>query len=39
MRFNFRYVVMNLLILKDKECILTVKPKLCQNIFRVKSAE
>ena len=39
MRFNFRYVVINLLIIKEKEWILTVKPKLCQNIFRDKSAE
>ena len=39
MRFNFRYVVKNVLIIKEKEWILTVKPKLCQTIFRDKSAE
>ena len=39
MRFNFGYVVINLLIIKEKEWILTVKPKLCQNIFVDKSAE
>ena len=39
MRFNFGYVITNLLIIKEKEWILTVKPKLCQNIFRDKSAE
>ena len=39
MRFNFGYVIINLLIIKEKEWILTVKPKLCQNIFRDKSAE
>ena len=40
MRFNFRYVVKKfLLIIKEKEWILTGKPKLCQNIFRDKSGE
>ena len=39
MRFNFRYVAINLLIIKENEWILTVKPKLCQNIFRDKSAK
>ena len=39
MRFNFGYVIINLLIIKEKEWILTAKPKLCQNIFRDKSAE
>ena len=39
MRFNFGYVIINLLIIKEKEWILTVKPKLCQNVFQDKSAE
>ena len=39
MRFNFGYVIINLLIIKEKEWILTDKPKLCQNIVRDKSAE
>ena len=39
MRFNLGYAVINLLIIKEKEWILTVKPKLCQKIFRDKSAE
>ena len=39
MRSNFGYDIINLLIIKEKEWIQTVEPKLCQNIFRDKSAE
>ena len=39
MRFNFGYVIINLLIIKENEWILTVESKLCQNIFRDKSAD